>query len=238
MTNVAQTAFDIGEQQRHFLEEFPPKHEMVEGKLISPKLARMEEVPVPPQWVRNQVKVPQNCEWATLAKKVAHFYPPAVREVLVEYVLNWRVNQRLGASVLIAGRAPYNERAWAAAAVMNEIVMRYSVFGNISTAWVNMSGMQRILQMQEQRDSDYSGMWERIKNVALLLIIDPMRIKREVKSPHLEVIYEDRLLKRLPTITTFTTPIVDDDWSEVEKNLGEFITEAIQEPTKGYVAHY
>lgn len=230
------TVFDPEEQRRHIIEEFPRKYEMVDGGMFGKKSGG-KEVPVPPQWVRERVSVPEAGVNATLARELAHLYPPNVRDVLVKYVSYWPVNLHRGYGLLITGLAPRATRIWAASAVMNEIVMRFGQMGHISTAWVNVGTFEHMLRMQERRDPDLSAMFTRLKQARLLLLIDPARLQK-VDPIRLEILYEDRHLKSLPTITTCTTSVEDGDWSGIQEDLGDFVTEVLQETTAAYIAHY
>jgi hypothetical protein len=234
---VGQAEFSIDEQRQHIMAEFPAEYERVDGAEINPRLDARKNVPVPPKWVRDRVSVPHDCEWATLSNELLDFYPPHIRDCLVKYVKDWRVNQRVGDSVLINGPASYRTRIWAAAAVVNEVVMRYSQFGNISTKWINVGMIKRLVMMDKRKDPEYPAYWNQFLNAGLLLVIDPSRAIT-YDWIHLETLYENRLEKRLPTITTFTTPVLQKDWTHVREILGDFITDALAETTKGHIAHY
>lgn len=232
---MAEAAFDINEQHRLMLEEFPPTYERVDGQLVSKKLKG--NVPVPPKWVRDRNDVPEGCEWATLAKELQNYYPEYVRDTLVDYVKDWPAISRLGTSLLLSGLVPERTLVWAGAAVMNEIVMRFGTFAQITTGWINSATIQRLLVMRERRDHEYLQWWTKLMNVKLLMVIDPHRILKS-DDIHLGILYENRELKRLPTIAVVKRDFAKLGWDGLKKELGEFIADPMQETTENFIAQF
>lgn len=103
----------------------PIQYEYIDGEKILSSLAG-RSIPIPPEWVRQRVENPDFYKMACLSKEIEHLYPKSVRDVLVSYVWDFPELCRRGTNLIIAGPTPYRKRRWAAAAVVNELTMRWS----------------------------------------------------------------------------------------------------------------
>lgn len=197
------------------------------------------QFPVPPEWVQERAKVPTLAKDACLAIEAAPLFPAQVREILVSYVKDYgtRVTKH-GSHLVIAGRTTHRRRNWAAAAVMNEITMRYDGVLPVATEWVGVERMNWMLDQKQKKEEGYYNLRNHLSKVPLLFIEDPLRIEnnRDLRTI-VEMLYSLRADHKLPTITTLKTD-VREDWSVVEDNCGSYIADTLESSHHGYLAHY
>lgn len=208
---------------------YPPTYERSLGEALGPKFSNIE-VPVPPQWVQKFAHVPRGCETACLAKELEDIYPPAARDVMVEYVKSWDEVKRHGYHLVLGGiSGTYKRRMWAASAVANELVMRYGQTHDLSVTWESVMSIRHAMQARKDNYEVYNTMYKRVMKSKLLLMLEPTRVTRGSDEWYMiEDIYMARGDNLLPTITTIADPLEDDKFAGVKTLLGNYIAETLQ----------
>lgn len=221
------------------MENYPIEYEVVAGEIISPAW-KGKEVPVPPEWVRNYATVTERYKYACLAKELEDYYPTEVREKLVEYVKNWPEIRQLGQDMVIAGNVPHVRRVWTAAAVMNEIIMRFGPRMNLTTSWLSVrSGLSWLLDAKDRRAEEYVAFRNRALHAKLLLVDNPLLARRGTDGGwFIQALYEHRFEHRLPTISTLPFIWDEDGRAKTKRILGSDITHYIESNGADYIINW
>lgn len=239
-TRLEKTSVAIDGTQE-LLKLYPTGYERHDGGIIDPQWAG-REIPVPPTWVRERVKVPYGCEYATLAKEIDDAYPASVRVPAVEYVRQWEswVLPR-GGHLIIAGRVTRQKSDWVASAIMNEIMMRFGATAPLTTAWLGGGLLRRILDARNRKEDTYYALRRYVENATLLFVQQPYRMTANAETKAMvEDIYEAREFHRRPTITTLHTTLQGtEDWGHLRTLVGDFVADTLEYHTRPeHLAHF
>lgn len=208
---------------------YPQTYDRAPGTFLGPSFAD-REVPVPPAWVKEFVDVPQGCENACVARELESIYPPEARDTFVRYIKSWWEVREHGHHLVIGGTGgTYKRRQWAAAAVANEIAMRFGQQADLSISWCRPEGARHALNARKDSYEVYNQMYKRFMNSTLLLMLDPDRVAKGSDEWYLiEDIYMERGSKLLPTITSISDPLTEPNFGGVKTVLGRYIAETLQ----------
>lgn len=218
-------------------EQYPREYEYVDGNAVKFGLGG-RKVPIPPEWVRNRITLPPRGKNACLSKEIADLYPAPVRETLVKYVSQWPQVKKSGTDLIVAGSIPSRRLRWAAAAVMNEVVMRYGAISAISTEWFGVGRLNFLQDARDKRADEYAPIRNRIFKAKLLMVENPLGIDRNSAAFwFVKALYQHRYDNQLPTITTLSTD-VREGWDGVRRALGPDIADTLRENNHGFIAHY
>jgi hypothetical protein len=219
--------------------EYPIKYEHIEGERVHPSM-RGKVVPVPPRWVRLQRGGSSRYQFACLARDLEGWYPEHVREVLVDYIKNWSYVREVGTDLVIAGRVARRKQTWAAEAVINEMIMRYSTISDFSAEWLNVRKAIPWINDARKGRGEYTAIRNRTLNTKLLLVDGIMDVAEHPDGKWLiNWIYEHRYDERLPTITTVGADLKTDDGRDhMIEVLGEELTDRILYNAGDYVASW
>lgn len=210
------------------MQDFPIEYEYVDGSVIASEYAG-HQMPIPPTWVREWAKVPSKVQYACLANELEDFYR-GYREPLVNYVKGWVQHVQYGHGLLIAGPLPSRMRTWMAAAVVNEIVMRFGPRMGLACAWFSIPrGLPLVLDARARQSEEYLGMRNRFLNAKLLLVEGLDAVSRlDDGKWFIEMLYDHRYNFQLPTITTATGEV---EWRYWERKLGSALANAVKDCT-------
>jgi hypothetical protein len=219
--------------------DYPIVYEYRDGSEVHPEWAG-QQVPVPPEWVRQRTGLTRGCELACLSPELKDRFSPEIRKGLVAYVRDYERVRRDGANLLVCGSgASFRLRQWAAAATLNEIVMRWSSRYDLSASWLSMRTLRYALDAKLERAETYFQMRNRFFSSKLLLVEEPLRAPAGSEERRfLEYVYEHRYNAKLPTITTLSTDLVDADFTIVKALLGPYITEVLEASHYGYIVNF
>ena len=209
--------------------EFPRQYDYIDGGRIRREWAG-HKTPIPPRWVRDRLRLPQSLQYACLSKDLDDVYPEETRAGLVKYVAEWPENREYGTDLLIGGRGHYLRQSWAAAAVLNEINMRYAQFSDVASMWFSTQAMGWVMENKQKGSESYASLKTKLYRAKLLVVQGIMRVPPSDEGVRwwLLELLEHRAKERLPTITTFHTNLKAGGWDAVEAVLGPFLTEILQ----------
>lgn len=220
------------------LVEMPIQYESVLGTDVHPELAA-EVMDVPPTWVRDRINhhgYADLCQWACLSKRNAHQFPAEVRQVLIDYVKGWlQYGRKHGTNLIVCG-GTYKRRDWAAAAALNEIVMRFSQSEPMQIEWLNLDRVRKLLDARVKKDDLFWTVRNRLETAKIVLFTDPTRAANQEERAFVEYVFSTRINNKLPTITTLHPHVAKNDFKAIQDRLGWFIAEILEGSHHGFIA--
>jgi len=207
-------------------------YDLTNGRVIDPEWDdRM--VPIPTQEVQERVRLPLSLRYATLAEQVAEQYNPHIYKVARDFVVNYPKYRDKGEGILLAG-LPKIGKTWAAAGVLNEVLLRYSNRWDLKTFWMSsFYTLQLILDHKTFRQEDKYFYLRNRAMKADLVVVD--HLLGGTGSPEAQQflwsLYEYRAQHNLPVITTVTIMASDrkDFWKTMKRKVGTFISYRLQD---------
>lgn len=186
------------------------EYEYVHGSLVHEEWADREEVPVPPQWVREEMYkggMPEDFKYASLAKELHGEYHEDFLRISELVMTNFEAFRYYGKHVLLIGE-PGTRKSYSTAALVNELKLWKGSNGTaqlpLDIVWLNASyDVARVLDKRYFRDAVYFQ--ERAKYLdADLLVVDDLFFvaNRPEAKEFMFSLYDYRHKKRLPMITT------------------------------------
>lgn len=148
----------------------------------------------------------------------------------MDYVRYWPVYQRYGNDLFLAG---YKEHilSYMAAAVVNEVVMRYAPVADVSCFWFNVrNGLPWALDVRKNSYTEHATFKNRLTTSSLLWVENPLDVIPE-GTFFLDSIYQTRLDALRPTISTFVFSKDSLPQEQVVQKLGKRFLKARKEST-------
>lgn len=218
--------------------EFPRQYAVGDGGLFHPR-HRGTELPIPPAWVVERANVPAVGTYATLATPVMRGFPADAVRVLRDYVREWDgIVAEYAAHLVIGGEESHKQRLFAASAVVNEIVMRYSHTTSLQTAFFRPGSLRSLLDAKQNRgdSGNYHHLRNLFLNAHLLIVHEPEAMMATYEERQtVEWIYEHRQDRRLPTITSLALPVSESMTSLRRGMASRLVREILTEEHYGFV---
>jgi hypothetical protein len=218
----------------------PSPYEMIEGFKVNPKW-NADLVPVTPAWVRDKVVLPRKLQYATFARELSYHYVPEIYETGRRYVSSqkWPFAKAHGHGPVLIG-PPGTSKTWAAAAMLNEITLRYSEHYDISTAWISTFWtLPLILDARHFKNEDKFYYLRNKAHDAEIIVVDDLLAAGDVEGGRNFIwsLYEYRNQHQKPTITTVTSKAKDQDdvWRSIEKIFGKFFAVKLKETSAEHI---
>lgn len=215
------------------------EYEYVPGESVSPDW-KGRSVPIPPRWVREKVVLPRKLAPATLARDVEDGYLDSVLPLARTYVSSFPHYRAYGMGPVIVGRSGAG-KTWTAAALLNEITLRYAGVYDLSTAWI--STFYSIPQLLDARSTGESEKYFFLRNrfhQADLVVVDNLLAAAKVEGGKQAIwsLYDYRDQHQLPTITTIDVTYSDQAkvWDRIEKSFGRYLVHKLRSNSEGLVA--
>lgn len=188
-----------------------------------------------PEEVLQKANVPYDYRHAILEKDYG-IIPEEVRAVCAEYVRDWSEVKKHGFHLLLTGAVATSRLRRAAAATVNEIILRHPYDG-VQSLWVGQHLLQ-YLEKKSKSDEVAWGLQRRVQNSPLIVVDSPnYAVGSEVRYT-LANIYEARSANGLPIITVLPIHFENEDWRDLERAVGRQVREYLEEKTKGkYITH-
>jgi DNA replication protein DnaC len=217
-------------------------YELIHGSEALPDWSDREEVPAPPKWVREHLRLPRRYQYATLANAVADDFNPVILSVARDYVEGYCYGDvaYYGLGALLTGDSGQG-KTWAAAAIVNEIVR--TVGQRVTVEWLPVAWrLQELFDYQRfGRQEEYFDLRKRLFNCDILVVDDLMHASQYAPvKEFLMGLYDYRHQQRKPVITTANAivPYVDDDfdWSALEEAFNAPFVRRIVGDCSGFIA--
>jgi DNA replication protein DnaC len=213
-------------------------YEYVNGESVRSEWAG-RKIPVPPQVLREKLRLPKKYQNSCLHTDVASEYNEVYRERAVEYVKAFSKEGARGRGIVFAG-PPRLGSSSAAAALMNEIMMRNLGKADMTASWLSCFYILRMIM--DAKSLNRYDMYTSMRNAAFqddVLVVDNLLAASNVDGGlnFMRTVYSYREDHCLPTITTVTTPEAGMEIGPlIEKVFGKEFTERLKYNTIGFVS--
>lgn len=210
-------------------------YELVDGReILGPEAAGMK-LPVPPQEIRERVRLPRKYHYDCLHKDRAEEYATSYRDLAIRYVKGFPHYAHFGLGPVFAGPARTGTSK-IAAAVSHEILMRYGSAADMTIGWLSGFWTLRMILDAKTLGSkeSYVTLRNQMFNHALLVVDDLLSaVDTEGGRNFVETVYAFRADHGLPTVTTITTPEAGSDIEAlVQKAYGKGFASRLLEQAK------
>lgn len=193
-------------------------------------------IPVPPAEVRDRLMLPSRYAYATLHEEVAEPYKKGVLTVCRKYVEQFGDASFYGKWLTLAGTSGAG-KTWGAAAVVNEIVMRFAADRQFDVYWLPVAWeLPKLFDFRTfQQREEYGQMRRRIMGCDLLVVDDLLHAAEySMVKEFLFGVYDYRHQHRKPILTTMNGDVRPDDWSVVEQAFNGPFARRLAGNSKGF----
>jgi DNA replication protein DnaC len=213
-------------------------YEYVDGSEFRPEW-RGRKIPVPPQEVRERIRLPKKYQLYTLHQDVKEEYPEVFYSAAVDYVKNFASYAKQGVGPVFAGSVR-SGTSRIAAATMNQLVTRFVGQSDVTATW--LSGFWVLRMIMDARHFNRSDQYTTLRSQVLtssIVVVDDLIAGSEIEGGRnfIETVYAYRDDHCLPTITTIPLPDAKADVGRViEKAYGKKFRERLSLSAKGLFA--
>lgn len=213
-------------------------YEYLDGGEIMPE-AKGHKLPVPPQAVREKNRFPRKYQLDCLHKDRSNEHAATFHEVGLKYVKGYADYSRFGRGPILIGPARA-DASKTAAAIANEILMRYGNRADMTAGWLSGFWMLRMIldAKQMNRSETYTTLRNQMFNHSVLVVDDLLSaVECDGGKSFMETVYAFRYDHRLPTITTLSTPEAGCDTGPlIDRAFGKKFRERLSLTTTDLVA--
>lgn len=211
------------------------KYEFVPGYVVHPDWTGREKVPIPPQSIRERLRLPARYALATLSPELKDTYSTGLYDTAYEYLRRWPSYLQRGMGPVFVGPTGCGT-SWTAAALANEIVTHC---GNgsldVTCSWLSTFWMLRLIL--DHKDTKNFDAYSTLRNNMLhhkLVVVDDLLGAKSVDGgiPFMHMIYATRYDAGLPTITTISTES-SDVWRDIQNIYGRNFVERLRATSTG-----